>query len=141
MIPYLIPFSGIGNFLIGDSIDHYKKKFEFVIKDFSSSNVPSVNYTIYNPEITIFTENNIIDSIACYEELLYNGKNLIGITINEFLLFTNENYTCVEELDFEEDNISQFVYEFETMGLQVWEKGKNGKIITIIANGREHYID
>lgn len=136
-----MPFSGVGMFLIGDTIDRYKKDFEFVIKDFSSSNVPSINYTIYSPELTIFTENNIIDSISCYEELLYNGKNLIGITINEFLLFTDENYTCTEELDFEEDDMPQFVYEFEKMGLQVWEKGKDGKIITIIVNSKEHYID
>ncbi|MBT2622611.1 hypothetical protein [Chryseobacterium sp. ISL-6] len=141
MIPYLTPFTGVGEFVIGRPIDHYKKDFEFLIKDFNSSSTPSINYTIYNPETTVFTENNIIDSIACYEEVLYKGKNLIGITVNEFLLFTDETYTCVEELDFEEDNISQFVYEFEKMGLQVWEKGKNGKIITIIVNGKEHYSE
>jgi hypothetical protein len=35
-------------------------------------------------------------------------------------------------LDFEDDGIPQFVYEFETIGLQVWEK--NSRIVTIIAS-------
>lgn len=135
MIPYLMPFERIGEFILNDSIENYIDLFSFNIEDYSNEKAPSVNYSIDQPEITLFVHNKIIESIACYEELLYKGKNLIGMTITDFINHTNENYYGkVDELDFEDDNILQYVYEFESMGLQVWTKGKQGNIVTIIVS-------
>lgn len=142
MIPYLIPFERVGEFYLDDSIENYIDLYPFVVEDFRNEDTPSLNYRIAQPEITLFINNGIIEYIGCYEELLYKGKNLIGITINEFINTTNENYFGdIDELDFEDDNIPQFVYEFENLGLQVWEKGKGGKIVSILVNSRQHYDD
>lgn len=142
MIPYLIPFESVGEFYINDSIENYLDSYSFTVEDFSNENTPSLNYRIDNPEITLFIDKGIIDYIGCYEELLYKGRNLIGMTISEFMNHTNENYYGeIDELDFEDDNIPQFVYEFENIGLQVWEKGKDGKIVTVLVNSKKHYSE
>lgn len=135
MIPYLIPFERVGEFILNDSIEKYIDLFSFTIEDYSNEIAPSVNYSIDQLEITLFVHNKAIESIACYEELLFKGKNLIGMTIADFINHTNENYYGkIDELDFEDDNIPQYVYEFESMGLQVWTKGKQGNIVTIIVS-------
>lgn len=133
MISILNPKISQGNFLFGDDINKYKNDYDFELspKDISGYE----GYTIYNPETCLFVENGKIASIASYEECIYKGRNLIGMTIVEFMRFTGEKYYGeVDEADFEEDDIPQYIYEFEDIGLQVWEKGKGGKIITIIAS-------
>ncbi|WP_334126086.1 hypothetical protein [Empedobacter brevis] len=135
MIPYLIPFERVGKFILNDSIENYIHLFSFTIEDHSNKEAPSVNYSIDQPEMTLFVNNKIIESIACYEELLYKGKNLIGMTIADFINHIGENYYGeIDELNFEDDNIPQFVYEFESVDLQVWVKGDQGKIVTIIVS-------
>jgi len=70
--------------------------------------------------MTLFVENSVIEDIGCYEELLYKGRNLIGMSIEEFISHTGENFVGeIDCLDFEEDHIPQCVYEFEAIGLQV----------------------
>lgn len=135
MIATLVPFQSVGDFTLKSNIDNYIKKYSFDISDYSSDlAAPAVHYSIEYPQITLFVENGLIEEIACYEELLYKGRNLIGMTIEEFFLHTGENFVGeIDCLDFEDDNIPQYVYEFESIGLQVWVKGIEGNILTIIA--------
>ncbi|HUH25796.1 MAG TPA: hypothetical protein VLY87_04165 [Flavobacterium sp.] len=125
MIAILILFQSVGNFVLKSNINNYLKKYSFDISDYSSDlNVPVVHYSVEYPRITLFVENSLIEEIACYEELLYKGRNLIGMKIEEFISHTGEDFVGeIDCLDFEDDNIPQYVYEFETIGLQVWIKG------------------
>jgi hypothetical protein len=142
MIPYLVPFEGVGKFSLNKSIQVYLENFHFEIEDFSKDKyAPSIHYILSHPDITLFVENDIINSISCYEELIYKGRNLINLTLDQFISITEEYYTEVDELNFDDDDIPQYVYEFENLGLQVWEKGKDGRIVTIIVNSYEHYQD
>ena len=136
MIATLSPFHSVGDFVLDTDINNYKSKYLFEIEDYSTDlYVPSVHFSISNPELTLFVENDKIIEIGCYEELLYKGRNLIGMKIEEFISHTGENYVGeVDCLDFEEDDIPQYVYEFETIGLQVWVKGQQRKIVTIIVS-------
>ncbi len=135
MIPYLIPFEKVGEFILNDSIENYINLFSFTVEDYSNDSDPAVHYSIDQPEITLFTHDRIINSIACYEELLYKGENLIGMRIEEFISHTGEDYIGeIDCLDFEDDDVPQYVYEFESIGLQVWTKGKEGNIVTIIVS-------
>ena len=78
----------------------------------------------------ITVRENKIDSIFCYKELFYKNTNLIKLTIDQFKIITESNFIGkIDELDFEDDGIPQFVYEFETIGLQVWEKSGLSKLI------------
>lgn len=136
MIATLNIFQSVGNFILNSNIKDYIEKYPFEINDYTyEQNAPAVHYSLDNPKLTLFVENNIIKEIACYEELLYRGRNLIGMGIEELISHTGENYEGeIDCLDFEDDNIPQFVYEFESMGLQVWVKGKQGRIVTIIVS-------
>lgn len=142
MTPYLIPFNRVGDFVLGDNIKNLLINFPFKITDFSHDEIaPSINYSVNNPKITLYVSNGKIDFIGCYEELLYNGINLIGITIEVFSSILDTTYTEVDLVDFEADELPQYIYEFESVGLQVWVKGNKGKVISIMVNSKEHYLD
>lgn len=132
----LVPFKSVGSFILRSDIKCYTNKYSFEINDYSFDlNAPAVHYSLSTPKMALFVENNLIEEIACYEELFYKGENLIGMRIEEFVLHTGESFIGeVDCLDFEDDNIPQYVYEFEAIGLQVWIKGKGGEILTIIVS-------
>lgn len=132
MILYFTPFECVGEFRFNTKISCYLNKYEFDIllkeKEYQSN-----HYTLKEQEVTLFVEENIIDSICCNEECLYKGRNLIGMTIEEFVSHTGEKYYGeIDKADFEDDNIPQYIYEFDDIGLQVWVK--NNKIVTVIAS-------
>jgi len=132
MIPYFIPFERVGDFVFGTKIDEYldRYSFDFLPKDDSMG---YDSYSIDNPQISLFIENGTIDSISCSEEFLFKGRNIIGMNIEEFMAFADIfPQGDIDELEFEEDDIPQNVYEFEEIGLQVW--AKKGIIVTIIAS-------
>jgi hypothetical protein len=133
MIPYLIPLVSVGQFALGSSIKLYSKEFNFKIVKEEFDSFTSFHYS-FDTNITLFVHDDLIDSISCDEECFYQGKNLIGISLEEFILTIGENYQGEPDvLDFEEDSdIPQVVYEFENLGLQVWTK--NEIIVTIIAS-------
>lgn len=133
MVSILIPKISVGDFLLNDHIDNYKGK--YIFEKSSKDESGYEGYAIYNPETCLFVEDGKIVSIASYEECIYKGQNIIGMTIEEFTSHTGEKYYGeVDRADFEEDDIPQYVYEFEDIGLQIWEKGKGGKIVTVIAS-------
>lgn len=136
MIVTLIPFQSVGDFVLKSSINNYINEYSFDISDYSSDlTAPAIHYSMEYPKITLFVENNLIEEIACYEELLYKGRNLIGMKIEEFISHTGESFVGeVDCLDFEDDDVPQYVYEFETIGLQVWVKGEKSNIVTIIVS-------
>ena len=90
---------------------------------------PSVNYAFSNPEMTLFVLNKKIDFIGCYEELLYKGVNLIGLSVQQFSNHIQDDYSEEDKLFVNEEGEEQYVYEFDKVGLQIWTKGKLGVIV------------
>lgn len=132
MTGFFIPFESVGDFKINSKIDDYFNSHEFEVfpKD---GEYDSEKFNIDNPSISLFVEDGVIESICCDEECLYKGRNLIGMSIEELISHTGEKYYGeIDEADFEEDNIPQYIYEFEDIGLQVWTK--NGIVVTVIAS-------
>jgi hypothetical protein len=131
----LIPFKKVGQFELGKSIELYKDKYNLVLEEnYFEKYSTSLIYDFEESDTSLCIDGNhmTILSIMCDEELFYKGKNLIGMTIEEFIAHTCEKYVGeIDVLDFEDDEIPQNVYEFETLGLQVWEKGLGGKIVSI----------
>jgi hypothetical protein len=137
----LVPFKKVGKFALGKSIDLYTERCNLVLEedDFEKDTTGLITYNLDKPNTSpcVDEKDRTIRFIICTEELYYKGKNLIGLTIDEFISVTGENYVVeIDTLNFEEDDIPQNVYEFENIGLQVWEKGDKGKIVTIIVNQR-----
>lgn len=126
-----IPFERVGEFVLNTQIELYTNKYDFEYA--KSKNTEAEVYTLYDPDIVIWTENNLIDSIGCYDVCNYKQKNIIGISLEEFVEFSNEKpLEFIDELDFEDDNVPQFVYEFDTLGLQIWVKSH--KIVSVIVS-------
>ncbi len=135
MIYYFIPFERVGEFILKSDIRNYQDDFNFTVKAYEDEFSSSEHYSLENPKLSLFVDlhSKKIDEIACYEEVLYKGRNLIGMTIDEFISHTGEKYYGeIDKLDFEDDNIPQYVYEFDDIGLQVWTK--NNIVITVIAS-------
>lgn len=141
MVPVLIPFKQVGVFVLGQEIIQYLDEFEFEVHDLSEDQVaPSINYIFFNPEMTLFVLDKKIDFIGCYEELLYKGVNLIGLSVQQFSDYIEDDYSDEDKLFVNEEE-EQYVYEFDKIGSQVWTKGKLGIIVSIMVNRKEHYID
>lgn len=133
MIAIFQPFECIGEFVFGTSINDYKNEFKFTLYPKEGTN-DCDKYNIDNPDLSLYVdENNLIESINCRDECLYKGRNLIGMTIEDFISHTGEKYYGeIDILDYEDDGVPQYVYEFDDIGLQVW--CKNNIIVTIIAS-------
>lgn len=138
----LIPFESVGNFFLNRQVDDYLKNYKFDVLEYELESLEGIilnqTYSMYEPEeFSLNVENGKIESIMCYSKLTYSGKNLIGMSLDELKEAIKSNYVGdVDILDFEEDNdVPQYVYEFEEKGLQVWTRGENGTVITIIVDG------
>jgi len=131
----LIPFKQIGQFKLDRSILNYKNE---LFEEGEFDDLGCKPYYLAD-DLTLFvdkTEN--IEFVICYSNCVYKGINMIGMAIQNFIEFTNEKYSGeVDELDFEEDNIPQYIYEFESIGLQIWVK--EGIIVTVIVASISHY--
>ena len=131
MILYLVPFERVGDFELGGDLINYKENYNF---DYSPADDSTgwETYSIQDEGLSIYTEANKIVSIACDEECLYNGRNVIGMFIDEFVSFFNMQSTGEVDTYVKENNIIQNIYEFDEIGLQVW--CENDLIVTVIAS-------
>ncbi len=133
MILYFIPFERIGEFILESDIKNYQEEMEFTqtprddATEWRAYSIEDIGVSLY-----VNDEGKIV-SIVCDDDCLYKGRNLLGMNIEEFISHTEEKYYGeINELDFEDDGIPQYVYEFDDIGLQVW--CKNDIIITVIAS-------
>lgn len=130
------PLKNVGPFKINTSIDDYIEKYN--LKKTENGKKDKTNWITYreiNSNISIHVENNRIVSIACYKYCFYNDVNIIGLTINDFKNLINK--TPDDNIDtIEIENETQYVYEFEDLGCQVWER--SGKIVTIFCCNYEN---
>jgi len=128
---YYIPFECIGDFFLKSNISNYTKDFEFKYTPVDDV-TEWETYEELDLKLSLYVENEIIQSISCNEECLYNGRNIIGMEINDFMNFYDiEPVGEVEKLYVDEDE-TQDVYEFDDIGLQVW--CRNNIIVTVIAS-------
>lgn len=129
-----IPLQRLGDFKFGESIEPYIEPYGlYSIPDEYENSVGWDVYGMENIGIRIYTENGVITSIACYEECLYEGKNLIGMELVDVVSVIKVNPSADVDI-IEIDNEPQEVYEFDDIEAQVWVK--NGKVVTIFCGPR-----
>lgn len=135
--PILIPLQSISSFQFDSDILQY----QMLLSNWELEPMDEFGKEYYkSPDnnLMLAVRKQKLESIFCYQTLYYQNINLIGLTIAELCqLFNTQPTGEVSEYDFEDDGYPQFVYQFDTIGLQVWEK--QGKIVTIIASGQESY--
>jgi len=134
MILTLEPFVGVGPFEFNKQIIHYENAFSLTKE--TDGDYTCDHFNLEYPETDLYVRDGVVSSINCYEECIYKGRNIIGMSIDEFMNFYELSPVGnVDELLFEEDNIPQYVYEFDQIGLQVWVK--NREILNVIASGAD----
>ena len=119
----LIPNKSYADFMLGEDIHKYlgnNRIYDFYPADKYTNNE---NYDFYHPEVSIWTENNKIVTIICYNTCYWQGKNLIGMQYKNFLDMVkvqpdNEDVIHVPESPYRGQN--QKVYTFYALGLMVW---------------------
>lgn len=130
MIPYLIPKKSVGIFEFNTKIDCYFDKIN-LIKEEDEDVTGWECYRLDELGLYVYTENQVIISISCYEECIMSGNNIIGMYIEQFkYLYNVKEVGDIDEF-YMEDCI-QLVYEFESIGLQIWTK--DDIIVTVIAS-------
>lgn len=133
------PWQSVGEFHLESNIGLYQfpnQQWNYYPKD--EFGVES--YRAVDGSISIYFQDSVIIHIFCHDTLIYHSTNLIGLTIDEFRQITQSDYVGeIDVIDFEDDGYPQNVYEFESIGAQVWEK--QGKIVTIVVAGKDSYSD
>lgn len=129
----LIPKKSVGIFNINDRIKNYTylhhTKEHHIEKYFSYD-----SYDFNVKGMVLWVENDEIESICCSESCYLNDKNLILMPFDKFLSEYNAIPDSSEKIYLLVNGRgqNQIVYEFETLGLQIWVW--RGKIRTVIAN-------
>lgn len=135
MILNFIPFKCIGEFKISSRIHDYLQRYDFEYTE--PDNITGwATYDLNELGLSLYVDKEKIISISCNKECVYREKNLISMGIDDFISWAElKIYGRIDELYLEEDDIPQYVYEFDDIGLQVWVKNK--LIKTVIASGRD----
>ena len=71
-------------------------------------------YEIPGYESRVYVEDGRVDRIGCYDELIFKGTNIIGLSLSEFRALFGPEDEIGEEFD------GEVPVEFEKVGLQVW---------------------
>lgn len=129
MIPYLIPLEKVGDFIFNSNINDYKSTYSF--KYYKADDATEWDTYILENSISIYVEKDKIESIVCRDELIFKGRNIIGMKITEFRNYYNLQEVEEPEKMYLDDNEFQEVYEFDNIGLQVWCEDQ--VIVTVIA--------
>lgn len=116
-----VPRRKIGAFEFGADISVYcdEHSLELVPEEYSES----VNWEVYRPKagnFRLYVEEGRIAQMACFESLLLNNVELLGLSIREVqqILGTEPNHDGTIEVI---DEIEQ-VYEFDEVEAQFWVK-------------------
>lgn len=127
----LIPQVSVGKFILGDNISNYLHISHRVIHH-DEDQIPYDSYIFDDLGITIWVENNKVDTVSCIVECIWKDKNLIKMKFDDFLSICN-NIPDKEESIYLLVNgrgQNQIVYDFDDLGLQIWVWRK--KIVTVI---------
>ena len=100
----------------------------------------TVGWKVYrspgDDNIRIFSENGEVVSVACYDECLYQGVNLIGLSLEEFVQVVGSQPLAQPDTILVDDG-PQKVFEFDDVEAQVWVKDE--KVVTVFCGTRDEH--
>lgn len=117
------PDIGVGPFLFRESeleiikiLEKFDLKYEEVSLDYEAR---CLEVDTSRVKFRLYFEENIFDMIEVDEEIYYNGKNLIGMHIDDVIeLFGVKYDSCENKFDAVYDYYN--IYYFDSMGLNLW---------------------
>jgi hypothetical protein len=128
------PCRRVGVFEFGADLSNYRDEYELelVPEEYSES----VGWEVYRPQkddVRVYVENNSIVQIGCFESLLLEGLELIGLPIQkvkQILGMEPDENDILEVMD----ELEQ-VYEFEQVEAQFWTK--DDRVVAIFCGRTE----
>ena len=119
----LIPNVSFGMFVLGDSIDKYlslSHTVEHIEDEFFSYD----DYEFPELYVSMWVENQKINTIRCETYCFWQNENLIGMTYDRFLLLIGGRQPDGEDVCnvpvSKDRGQNQKVYDFDDFGLQIW---------------------
>lgn len=115
----LKPLISVGNYEFGANAKDYLRKKDYWLYYPPYKNLKTEDYEDERDGIKLGVENGKIISISCRKECVYQGVNLIGMFIDEFIKQFNVTPDEIDKLWVSEKE-QQEVYNFEKLGIMLW---------------------
>ena len=129
----LLPNISLGRFVFGNNIKLYLNDFSYKYEE-NPDKKKGYGYDSYyfdKLKIEVWTdESGIIESVRCEHACYWKSVNIIGLRYEKFKAMCHME-PDVQDLCYMYDGKTQHVYDFESMGLQLWVR--YGIIRTVIA--------
>lgn len=139
----LILNTSYNDFVIGTHVsDYFYKRHEGGVANDSPLS-DTVFFDFYEDGVDVWCKNNIIESICCKKNCIYEGVNLIDMKFDDFLnrfhfFPIDEDVIWLEGRD-GKNGQNQHVYDFDKEGLQIWVW--RNKIRTVIISNYTNISD
>lgn len=131
----LVPFTSIGEFKLDDSIENYSEilsKYFHTPTDFRGDDYyHKSNKGVENTHF-LKVKDGKIRSVYCYESVMFDDVNLIGLTLEEFKKITKSDFVG-EVYEMKDDGEIKYIYDFDSVGMQI--RTYQNKVIDIIVSG------
>lgn len=128
-----IPLHRVGPFMFGRSINEYRVQYDLhpVPEEYNEKVAWDVYALSADNEIRIYCEKGVISSVSCENWCIYQGENIISLSLDEVFARFGEQPDAVEIIELSEG--PQDVYDFDELGLQLWLK--HGKVVAALCSG------
>jgi hypothetical protein len=108
------PLLSVGPIYFGDPVKKLVENQGLKLMDFDDGITEWDTYQVPNGETTVHVEDGKVVSVGCYENLYFNGKNLLGLTLDTVRTILGKEDEIGEEI------IDKTPVEYERLGLQIW---------------------
>jgi hypothetical protein len=112
------PLISVGPLKFGQPAIPLIKKYNLIALESDCESSDWDTYEFPNSQTRIYVENSYIDSVGCYDNLIYEGTNLLGLSLNEIRSILGNENEIGEVIEM------QTPIEYETLGLQLWLEDK-----------------
>ena len=136
-----VPFEYVGIFKLDDDVNNYLDELSQYVhleKDEHGFEYYHISEP-YSEKDNLFLSvtDGKIRTVFCYDSAIFNGIELIGLTVDEFKNITNSDYIGEpDELDIFEDKPPLYDYSFKEIGITVTTH--YGKIQSLTISG--HWV-
>ena len=121
-----IPNKSLGPVKLGAPIRDYIEMLALKREQYDQSlGSPEPHYEVPGVDLSIYVENDLVETLLSEEVFFYKGVNLIGLQREELTRLMGREPSETDEIDLSEDDEEPpyLVYDYDGLGLQVWLLG------------------
>ncbi len=133
-----IPNQSLGPVKLGAPIRDYIEMLALKREQYDQSlGSPEPHYEVSGVDLSIYVENDLVETLLSEEVFLYKGVNLIGLRREDLTRLMGREPSETDEIDLSEDDEEPpyLVYDYDGLGLQVWLLG--GRVESAICSREE----